>query len=420
MIDLPFTEENRRAMEQHLGLFGENIWKHTIVVFTRGECLRGKSIEQHIESEGEALGWLVEKCGNRYCVFDKQTEGEKQVIQLLDKIEEVAVSNSGRHFELDEKTLRDAKEKEKDVKVRAKARFTKMVKQREPLKEEAQVLSMSEIRILLLGWVSSRKTSAKNIILNEKVHATNRTTSVQTQTGEVAGLKVSVVDTPGWWKYFSAQSTPGWVKTQLQKSLTLGSKAPHAILLAVPADTTFPEEQRKITEDNMKMFGDQVWRHTIVLFTCGDLLGETTIEEHIESEGQPLQWLVEKCGNRYHVFDNINRGDGSQVTELLEKIKEMVAGNSSYASDTQLFEAKETSEEPKRLDVEMGNLLDEKWKRMDEKMEEEIKKLGTQSADRNITGKKSLDEFHDCECTIINSVLVFYLGEEYSVLVRIY
>ena len=50
------------------------------------------------------------------------------------------MSNSGRHFELDEKTLRDAKEKEKDVKVRAKARFTKMVKQREPLKEEGELI----------------------------------------------------------------------------------------------------------------------------------------------------------------------------------------------------------------------------------------------------------------------------------------
>ncbi|KAL2086603.1 hypothetical protein ACEWY4_017662 [Coilia grayii] len=208
--------------------------------------------------------------------------------------------------------------------------------------------------------------------------------------GEVAGVKVSVVDTPGWWKYFPAQSTPGWVKTELQKSLTLGSGGPHAILLAVPADTTFLEEQRKITEDNMKMFGEQVWRYTMVLFTCGDLLGDTSIEEHIESEGEPLQWLVEKCRNRYHVFDNANRGDGTQVTELLEKIKEMVAANSSFSSDTQNTDVKETSAWPEGIDVEMGLLLDKEWNRMDHRMEDKMRKLYA-SADPNMKGNRSMD-----------------------------
>ncbi|XP_042559348.1 GTPase IMAP family member 8-like [Clupea harengus] len=404
MIDVSFSTKNRTAVEEHLGLFGENIWKHTIVVFTRGESLKGKSIEQHIESEGEALKWLVEKCGNRYCVFDKQTRDQNQVIQLLDKIEKIVVSNSGRHFELDEKTLREVEEKTRVVKRKAQDRLMKRTEHTKNMMQyvlqlllkhkylsSAHVLSMPEIRILLVGWVSSRKTSSRNTILNKEEAVTRRTMSADVQTGEVDGLQVSVVDTPGWWKYFPAQSTPGWVKRQLQKSLTLGSKAPHAILLAVPADTTFLEEQRKITEDNMKMFGEQVWRHTVVLFTCGDLMGETTIEEHIESEGEPLQWLVEKCGNRYHDFDNNNRGDGSQVTELLEKIKEMVAENSSYASDTQLFEAKETSGELEGVDVEMGNLLDKEWKRMDRKMEEKIKKLWTQSVDPSMRGDKSVE-----------------------------
>ncbi|XP_063056314.1 GTPase IMAP family member 9-like [Engraulis encrasicolus] len=198
---------------------------------------------------------------------------------------------------------------------------------------------MTEVRILLVGWVSSRKMSSQNTILGTEELVIRRTTSSHLRSGEADGMKVSVVDTPGWWKYFPAHSTPAWVREQLKESLTLGSGPPHAVLLAVPADTTFLEEQRKITEDNMRMmFGEQVWKHTIVLFTCGDLLGDTSIEEHIESEGQPLNWLVEKCENRYHVFDNVNRGDGSQVTELLEKVKDMVAAISSFSSNTTAHE----------------------------------------------------------------------------------
>ncbi|XP_063073900.1 uncharacterized protein LOC134464369 [Engraulis encrasicolus] len=77
----------------------------------------------------------------------------------------------------------------------------------------------------------------------------------------------------------------------------------------------------------MELLGDRVWSRTILLFTCGDWLGDTSIEQHIESGGAALQWVVEKCENRYHAVDNKKSDDG-QVTELLDKIEEMVAANS--------------------------------------------------------------------------------------------
>ena len=67
-----------------------------------------------------------------------------------------------------------------------------------------------------------------------------------------------------------------------------------------------------------------------MLFTCGDWLGDTPIEQHIESEGESLKWLVEKCGNRYHILNNRKRKDHMQVTQLMEKIEEMVAGNRGH------------------------------------------------------------------------------------------
>ncbi|KAL2086599.1 hypothetical protein ACEWY4_017658 [Coilia grayii] len=147
----------------------------------------------------------------------------------------------------------------------------------------------------------------------------------------------------------------------------------------------------------MKMFGEQVWRHTMVLFTCGDMLGDTSIEEHIESEGEPLQWLwlVEKCGNRYHVLGRDDSGKSSQVTELLEKIKEMVAGNSLFS----LHEESQTpNTEERTVDAtdtthsDMVKFLDHEWKRMDKDMEETIinvcndtfKPKGNNSLDRLI------------------------------------
>ncbi|KAL0967179.1 hypothetical protein UPYG_G00248770 [Umbra pygmaea] len=111
-------------------------------------------------------------------------------------------------------------------------------------------------------------------------------------------------------------------------SVSLCPPGPHTLLLVIRGDTSFTEEHRRGIEEHLDLLSELVWSHTIVLFTRGDCLGDTTIELHIESEGKALQWLVEKCGNRYHVLNNKNRGDRTQVTELLEKIEEMVALNS--------------------------------------------------------------------------------------------
>ncbi|MEQ2165761.1 hypothetical protein GOODEAATRI_020512, partial [Goodea atripinnis] len=77
---------------------------------------------------------------------------------------------------------------------------------------------------------------------------------------------------------------------------------------------------------HMSLFREDVWKHTLVLFTREDWLGLKTVEERIESE-EGLQSIVNKCGNRYHVLNNMDQSNKTQVKELLEKIEEMWAGN---------------------------------------------------------------------------------------------
>uniref|UniRef100_W5LVZ2 AIG1-type G domain-containing protein n=1 Tax=Lepisosteus oculatus TaxID=7918 RepID=W5LVZ2_LEPOC len=139
---------------------------------------------------------------------------------------------------------------------------------------------------------------------------------------EVAGRQVTVVNTPDWDVWLMRQEI---VKFQIRKpTLTLCPPGPHALLLVINLDSY--TDWRSVNK-HLELFSERVWRHTIVLFTWGDTLSDTTIEQHIERGGKELQWLVEKCGNRYHVLNNKNRGDHTQVTELLEKIEELVAGN---------------------------------------------------------------------------------------------
>uniref|UniRef100_A0A3B1JAP4 FIIND domain-containing protein n=1 Tax=Astyanax mexicanus TaxID=7994 RepID=A0A3B1JAP4_ASTMX len=118
------------------------------------------------------------------------------------------------------------------------------------------------------------------------------------------------------------------VKEQMSLSVTLCPPGPHCLLLVIRVDSIFKSKQRNALEGHLKLFPETVWNHTMVLFSFGEYLEDTTIEQYIESEGKDLQWLVEKCGNRYHVLNIWNKDKDTQVSELLEKIEEMVAANS--------------------------------------------------------------------------------------------
>src|SRR4029434_1889118 len=104
----------------------------------------------------------------------------------------------------------------------------------------------------------------------------------------------------------------------------------------------------------LELLSERVWSHAIVLFDCGECLGDTPIEQHIESGGESLQWLVEKCGNRYHVLNNPKIEDHMQVTQLMEKIEEMVAGNRGRHYEMKKQRIKKL-EENRRRDEERVN-----------------------------------------------------------------
>ncbi|KAM6957831.1 LOW QUALITY PROTEIN: uncharacterized protein FYW47_011942 [Aplochiton taeniatus] len=363
--DTLFLDENRESVEGHLGLLSQRVWDHTIVLFTHGDCLGDTTIEQHIESEGEALQRLVEKCGNRYHVFNNENRGDDtQVTELLEKIEEMVAGNRGGHYEIDREMIDKMEEKRRREKERGEERRMKVKKQRERLRSlKGIAFHLSELRIVMMGSINARKSSSGNTILDREEFKLGRTVQCVKRQGEVAGRQLTVVDTPGWWRNYTVEETPELVKQEIVCSVSLCPPGPHALLLVIREDTSFLDEYRESVEGHLGLLSQRVWDHTIVLFTYGDCLGDTTIEQHIEREGEALQRLVEKCGNRYHVFNNENRGDDTQVTELLEKIEEMVAGNRGGHYE---------------IDREMIDKMEEKRRREKERGEERLMKVKKQ------------------------------------------
>uniref|UniRef100_A0A667W9S9 GTPase IMAP family member 8 n=1 Tax=Myripristis murdjan TaxID=586833 RepID=A0A667W9S9_9TELE len=144
--------------------------------------------------------------------------------------------------------------------------------------------------------------------------------------GDVLGRRVAVVDTPG---LFSSRLTEEEVKAQLEEALRLSAPGPHAFLLTLQLGRFTQQEQ--IGLDTLeKMLCPAVRSHTIVLFTYGDRLEDTDIDQFIR-EDENLQKLVQKCGGRYHVLDNKMSGNTDQVRKLLGKIDSISQrGNSCY------------------------------------------------------------------------------------------
>ncbi|XP_064176261.1 uncharacterized protein LOC135246923 [Anguilla rostrata] len=351
-VSSAFREEHRRSAVEHLELLSERVWRHTIVLFTWGDWLGDTTIEHHIETKGRALQELIEKCGNRYHVLNNENRADgTQVTELLEKIEEMMAGHGGSLYEIDRMLLQEMEEKRRAVEERVKQRMTKVQKQRTTLRAlfEGEKHRLSELRIVLLGGRWRGKSSAGNTILGrEEFESGVRTAQCVKRQGEVAGRQVTVVDTPGWWVTFLVKYTAKLDKQEIVRSVSLCPPGPCAVFLVIDVSLAFREEHRRSAVEHVELLGERVWRHTIVLFTRGDWLGDTTIEQRIETEGRALQELIEKCGNRYHVLNNKNRADGTQVTELLEKIEEMMAGHggSLYEIDRMLLQEVEEKRRP--------------------------------------------------------------------------
>ncbi|XP_077463722.1 GTPase IMAP family member 8-like [Stigmatopora argus] len=342
-VDSRFSSEKKNTLQEYMKLLGDRVWQHSIVLFTFGDYLGRNTIEQYIESQGEALKWVIEKCHNRYHVINNEDRGNlEQVTTLIDKIDEMVRANDDSVYRLDNHIFSAIKKKQEEIAKRAVERHRQALEIREQIKAKiSENQPINTLQMVLLGSQFAGKTSVGKTILGIKEYVNEKpTTSSYILHGTADNTEITIVDTPGWRKGFPASDTPQTIKDEVLHSLFKCQTEPHAFLLVVDADASFHHSDLDAAITHVELLGGSVWKHTMVVFTRGDWLGSRSIEEYIEGEGRPLQSLVERCGNRYHVMDNMNTDDSSQVVELLEKIKLTLAGNNfqPFTSNKKMLE----------------------------------------------------------------------------------
>ncbi|XP_040898304.1 GTPase IMAP family member 8-like [Toxotes jaculatrix] len=276
-----FTEDERKKLKSTLSLFGQDAFRHSMVILTHGSDGQNPAVEK-----------LVQDCRHRQhrFNFDKSLEDHNPQ-ELIKKMENVVSDNKGGHLNYAD---------EADPRA-------------------ASLTSRPPLNLVLCGRHGAWKTSAANAILGQRKFGPSDNSECVKHQGEVCGRHVSLVELPALYRKHQEE-----VRNDAFECLVLCERGGiHAFILVQPVGPLTKEDKREL-ETIQTTFSSQVNDFTMVLFTVESDPTDPAVV-HFVNNDRNIQQLCQSCGGRSVVFDVTNN---QQVLHMFHTVDKMTDGGS--------------------------------------------------------------------------------------------